>query len=532
MTKLPPFPRCDPDHEIENPSLATIRWQSAEKAIEMLSYDENDPDMADAVYLGRVHSNGKAHLLGHKSQTNSHLVTFAASGAGKTSTLIMPSALTYKGSMIINDPKGELASTTYHYRAEVLGQKVLVIDGFGRSRVPHKYKGSLNALSNWSMDTPELLEKVGACSGSMVINGDAKSLHFDEAARSFIKSVILYVLTIAGDDKELRSFAIVRELLTSGINGSLDELLSQMLQVGGKYASAIAAGANMVARAGDNERGSILSTVNRNTEFLDSPQIIESLSGDGIDLAALKDYPGVTIYIVLPEEYLDEYSRYVRLLISTLLTAVKQTPPGRHPVTGKPLPPILFVLEELASLGYMPQIERAAGIMRAFGARLWFIWQDINQAKMHYPKTYDSLIGNASIVTAFGNGDNTTLEYLSKRLGVCQVRNLLVQHSYQAGKNQSSGSLLSLMKEFSSGQSVEGESRSRSVSQGTTVNYNEQIQKTPLMQPDEIARYFSAYRKNMLVSVTGALPICLPRIAAHEDPLFQARLKPNPFHAD
>lgn len=53
---------------------------------------------------------------------------------------------------------------------------------------------------------------------------------------------------------------------------------------------------------GENERGSVLSTSRRQTEFLESLGIKDSLGSGGFDLTSLKQDPkGVTIYLVLPE---------------------------------------------------------------------------------------------------------------------------------------------------------------------------------------------------------------------------------------
>lgn len=531
MIKFPPLPRNDPDLKTEphlamGDPLGTSQWQPTERIIDALAYREDDPAMADAVYLSKLPD---GRLLGFKDPRNIHMVTFASTGSGKTAKLIIPVLLTYRGGCIVLDPKGELASTTYLERQK-LDQKVIIIDPFRRARVPDEFRGKLNPLTDMSIDQQEVIERVGAIADSLVIKSDPKGLHFDEAARSFIKSVILYILTVAGDDAELKSMALLREFVTVGIDGSMNRLLGSMMNAGGRYKTAIAAGAAMLLQTEGAELGAILSTIKRSTEFLDSPDIQEVMEGSTVDLASLKEYPGTTIYFVLPEEYLEEYNRYLRLMLTTLLNAIKRTPKALHPETGKPLPPVLFILEELAALGPMPQIERAAGLLRSFGARLWFIWQDINQAKKHYPQTYDSLIGNAGILTAFGNADNTTLEYLSKRLGQTQVSRMVMQESWQSGESLSAGGFNSVLKEMENQKGTSGNLGSRGKSQGHTLNHSQQLHTVPLMQPDEIARYFSAFSQNMLVSIAGAQPIRLPLIAAHEDPELRKRLRPNPFH--
>src|SRR5262245_29214778 len=59
------------------------------------------------------------------------MVTIASARSGKSSTVIIPTLLTYPGSVLVNDTKGELATETAEYRRDVLAQEVHVLDPFG-----------------------------------------------------------------------------------------------------------------------------------------------------------------------------------------------------------------------------------------------------------------------------------------------------------------------------------------------------------------------------------------------------------------
>src|ERR1700678_4132157 len=59
------------------------------------------------------------------------MVTIAGARAGKTSTVLEPNLYLYPGSMLVLDPKGELARTATFRRA--LGHNVHVLDPFGQS---------------------------------------------------------------------------------------------------------------------------------------------------------------------------------------------------------------------------------------------------------------------------------------------------------------------------------------------------------------------------------------------------------------
>ena len=143
---------------------------------------------------------------------------------------------------------------------------------------------------------------------------------------------------------------------------------------------------------------------------------------------------------------------------------------------------MLFVLEEFPVLGYMRQIEAAAGLMAGYNVKLWTVMQDLSQIKALYPKSWETFLGNAGIVEAFGNTDSVTLDYLSNRLGMTwamqrQPENLTLQAK-------------------ASGQ----------------PNEREQIISVPLMASYEIAQAFARDHGNKLVMIAGEKPFALKRI--------------------
>jgi type IV secretion system protein VirD4 len=68
-------------------------------------------------------------FLGHLDDRP--MVTIAGARAGKTSTVLEPNLYLYPGSMLVLDPKGELAATARLRQA--LGYNVYVLDPFGQS---------------------------------------------------------------------------------------------------------------------------------------------------------------------------------------------------------------------------------------------------------------------------------------------------------------------------------------------------------------------------------------------------------------
>jgi type IV secretion system protein VirD4 len=154
----------------------------------------------------------------------------------------------------------------------------------------------------------------------------------------------------------------------------------------------------------------------------------------------------------------------------------------------KPAAPVLVCLDEFPVLGYMKQLETAAGLIASFDVKLWFVLQDWSQGKSLYGDRWETFAGNAGIVQCFGNNDLTTTEYLSKRLGKTQVE---VARTGEVAQEQVSKGL--------SGRS-------------------ETIELYDLLTPDEIMRMFarSDPLKRQLILLAGRHPMMLQRVIYHD----------------
>jgi hypothetical protein len=79
-------------------------------------------------------------------------------------------------------------------------------------------------------------------------------------------------------------------------------------------------------------------------------------------------------------------------------------------------PPILFMMEEFATLGHMTIMEQAAAYFPGFGVKLWIVLQNLKQLQDHYRATWETFVGNAGLVQLFANGDEETLRYAAGRM--------------------------------------------------------------------------------------------------------------------
>ena len=207
-----------------------------------------------------------------------------------------------------------------------------------------------------------------------------------------------------------------------------------MGKMAGSPLPAVQRAANRLQQKEDRERSGVVSSAQRHTHFLDSARMEHVLGGGDasargkaslpLSLADLGRGP-LTLYLVLPPDRLDTFSRWLRLVIACAVTELARTPP----VKGRR---VLLLLDEFANLGPMAPVKRAVSLMAGYGIRVWTFLQDLTQLKGLYPKDWETFVANADVIQAFGVTDQTTAEYLSKMTG----RTTVFGQSQTAGKSR------------------------------------------------------------------------------------------------
>ena len=352
------------------------------------------------ILLGRW--NGR--LIGYEDDR--HLLTVAGTRAGKTSTVLLHNLARYTGSIVVTDPKGELARATAHVRT-AMGQKAFILDPFGELKADLLSSASYNPFGELGFGRTDLIAADAAIAGDAVIIANERDPHWTDSARNLVRALILFLIVKEGRATIRR----VRDLLQSLKLKSVFEEMVLSTAFDGILSNA---GSAFLAKLNDAEKefASILSTAQEQTAPLDDIRHISDTSDFSLsDLSG----GGMTIYAILPGTRMPTHFRWLRLMVQMALAAVERKPVPRGKL------PVLFLLEEFAALGPMRPIEVAAGLLAGAGARLWPVVQDFTQLKANYPKSWETFVGNAGTLQAFAINEMTTAEYLSRMLGHTQV---------------------------------------------------------------------------------------------------------------
>lgn len=355
-----------------------------------------------------------------------HLLTVAPTRAGKGVSAIIPNLLTYRGSALVIDPKGENALITAN-RRKALGQAVHMIDPWGIAAPKLGVAAArFNPLDMLKADDPDLVENAVLVADALVVGGDGKDRFWDDEARAFLVGTILWVVT-APEEAGNRHLGRVRDLLMLEAEDMAD-LFQKMIAA--QHSAVNAAGGRAMQKE-PKLLSNVLATVQSHTNMLDSPRIRESLSASDVSFAALKTKP-TTIYLILPADRLETYGRWLRLLVQQALVV------NARNIDVTPERPILFLLDEMAALGRLAMVEQAYGLMAGFGMQLWGIVQDLSQLKRLYGDGWETFVGNSGVLQYFGSRDRMTAEYFSALCGVTTVWNISTAISHATGGDSES----------------------------------------------------------------------------------------------
>jgi len=142
-----------------------------------------------------------------------HLLTVAPTRSGKGTTQIIPNLLTYEGSMLVIDPKGENAQITAKRRKE-LGQEVHIVDPWGIAHVEGFETSSFNPLDWLDIADMDITENAMILADALVVESSNDKAFFIEEAKALLQGLIMFVIT-ADEEEDHRTLKRVREHLVS-----------------------------------------------------------------------------------------------------------------------------------------------------------------------------------------------------------------------------------------------------------------------------------------------------------------------------
>lgn len=422
----------------------------------------------------------KGNLL--RYNRDGHLMTVAATRGGKGVGTIIPNLLFHPGSIICTDPKAENWYVTHAHR-ERMGQKTIALDPFDLT----DGKGSgYNPMDLINLDSPDHVEIARSMAHNMIPDAKSGDPHWVNEARSALESLILFAKSVP--DPAKHNLATVRRMV-SGDAGEIKKLLHSMQNC--RDCPAVQLGANRLLQKDIKELSGVLSTLQSNTHIFSSPRLTGTLSKTSFTKEDLLS-DSASVYLIVPAERLEAYAPWLRTTITSIYRMITT---DTHKREVKPKHRILFMLDEFANLGKMPELLSAVSLGAGFGITLWLILQDLSQVKSKYGDEWNSFLANSDVLQVFSIQDPFSCEQVSKLLG---EKTVWQRKLGQVGE-----------KKLAPEKGYDEDSR-------------------PLMRVDELRRL---HPDRQILLVRPNQPVAATKIRYYQDSDFKHLASPNPYVA-
>lgn len=368
-------------------SHGTERWAVADDlAEEQLLYRLGAALPPGALSLGRFDDHHQIVL--NRAQACCHVLVLGPSGTGKSTSLLIPNILSYRGSMAVSDPKSELWNTTAHKHQRARRYAPLEPE---RS-VPFNFVPRCK-----DVDIALLLGKALASADSE----KSSDTFWDKAATSLYAALLNYTAHMPEATPATLYNLMVD--LSRDMNRLVKVIDSGPSRAARELLTAFVAGP-------EKTKGSILATAAVNWTWMTSERVKRFTSStlEPADFTELRSWP-VACYWCLPKDDVERLKPLSTLFFTLLFNDVSKT---KGPC------PIQFFWDEIANIGRLPDFEKSITLVRGEGISFFLAIQDRAQINELYGNHYAKVImGNCAHKVILHSCELEDTKWASELLG-------------------------------------------------------------------------------------------------------------------
>ena len=339
-----------------------------------------------------------------------HILTVAPTRSGKGVSAVIPNLMTYSGSMVVNDVKGELFAVTSEWRRR-MGHRILRFAPFESDT------DFWNPFDLIEEDDEDAWEEVRTFAELLLPERTQNEEFWNSEARNFVAGAILHMHTTL--PLEDRTMWNLRHLLTQE-QEEFDLFVAEMAT---SNEPMVQRAATTFLRADVKVRDGIMSTLNSHMGIWDSPRLKHMMAKNSYRLPRMLFEP-MTVYFSIPPGKLDSYAPVIRLFMGTLIKHFSS-------YSGKCDYPVLFMLDGFPSLGRMKIVEDGISYMAGYGINFWLFAQDLKQLASTYGDKAESIIANCAVKQFFGVSDYETAQLVSHMCGSTTIPH--ISYSSESG---------------------------------------------------------------------------------------------------
>ena len=333
-----------------------------------------------------------------------HVLCFAPTRSGKGVGLVVPTLLTWPGSCIVHDIKGENWTLTAGFRARY-GRVLLFDPTNARSSA---YNPLLEVRrGEWEVrDVQNIADILVDPEGSL-----DKRNHWEKTSHSLLVGAILHVL-YAEPDKTLAGVANFLSDPRRPVEATLRAMMSAPHLGEAGVHPVVASAARELLNKSENERSGVLSTAMSFLGLYRDPVVASVTARCDWRIADLVgSRRPVSLYLVVPPSDINRTKPLIRLILNQIgrrLTEELKASSKRHR--------LLLMLDEFPALGRLDFFESALAFMAGYGLKSFLIAQSLNQIERAYGPN-NSILDNCHVRVAFATNDERTAKRVSDSLG-------------------------------------------------------------------------------------------------------------------
>jgi len=350
----------------------------------------------NGVVLGRWRS----HYLRHDGPE--HVLCFAPTRSGKGVGLVVPSLLTWPGSAIVHDIKGENWGLTAGWRARF--GRVLLFDPTNEASCAYNPLLEVRQGPKEVRDVQNIADILVDPEGAL-----ERRNHWEKTSHSLLVGAILHVL-YAEPNKTLTGVAEFLSDPKRPIETTLRTMMAAN-HLGDRPHPVVASAARELLNKSENERSGVLSTAMSFLGLYRDPVVAQVTRRCDWRIEDLVDQVRPTsLYLVVPPSDISRTKPLVRLILNQIGRRLTEE------LNAKRRHRVLLMLDEFPALGRLDFFESALAFMAGYGLKAFLIAQSLNQIEKAYGPN-NAILDNCHVRVSFATNDERTAKRVSDALG-------------------------------------------------------------------------------------------------------------------
>jgi type IV secretion system protein VirD4 len=352
----------------------------------------------DGVILGRME---RAYL---RHDGPEHVLCFAPTRSGKGVGLVVPTLLTWPGSSVVHDIKGENWQLTAGWRATF--GRVLLFDPTNPQSAPYNPLLEVRRGDSEVRDVQNIADILVDPEGAL-----ERRNHWEKTSHALLVGAILHVL-YAERDKTLAGVANFMSDPKRPIETTLRAMMTTP-HLADRPHPVVASAARELLNKSDNERSGVLSTAMSFLGLYRDPVVAKVTARCAWRINDIVEGTmPVTLYLVVPPSDISRTKPLIRLILNQIGRRLTEDLAAKSKRRR-----LLLMLDEFPALGRLDFFESALAFMAGYGLKSFLIAQSLNQIEKAYGQN-NSILDNCHVRVAFATNDERTAKRISDALGV------------------------------------------------------------------------------------------------------------------